>query len=147
MKRFIKNIPGQIANTYTIMLICFSVISQVQGKEVVPSKLLLQLLGLSVMGGILMEFSFGECIFKKMSDVKRICIFTIPFCIITFVFAVVFQWITKLSVLETYVKFIGIFLGCGILSVVIAEIEHGIRGRRYTQQLKEYQEKEGIQGE
>ncbi len=147
MKKFLKNIPGQIASTYTIMLLCFTIISTVRGFEVIPSRLLLQLFGLAVIGGVLTEFAFGQCVFRKMSDVKRICIFIIPFCVITFLFAVMFQWITRLDMIETYVKFISIFLGCGILSVGIAEIEHRVRGKKYTQKLKEYQLKEGMQNE
>ena len=41
-----------------------------------------------------------------------------------------------------YLKFIGIFLGCGLLSVLLFEIEHRIKGKEYTKKLKEYQNKE-----
>lgn len=93
-----------------------------------------------------MEIAFGQCVFRKLSDMKRVCIFMVPFAIVTFLVAVVFQWITQLNVLETYLKFIGIFVGCGVLSVLLFEIEHRIRGRQYTRKLKEYQRREQKDG-
>lgn len=142
MKKFVKRVPAQIASTYTIMLLCFTVISLSRGVETMPFVLLPELFILAVVGGILMEFAFGECIFKKLSDMKRVCIFIVPFAVITFGLAVFFQWITELNTLGTYLKFIGIFMGCWALSVVLFEIEHRIKGREYTRKLREYQEKE-----
>ena len=105
MKTFIKNLPTQIASTFTIMLICFTTISFVRGMETIPLGRLIKLFGLSVIGGILIEFAFGPCVFKKISDFTRICIFIIPFCMVTFLFAILCQWITKLHAMETYIRF------------------------------------------
>ena len=142
MREFWKKIPAQIANTYTIMLMCFTIISLISGVEMMPVKRLAELFVLAVIGGFWMEIAFGECVFQKMSDMKRVCIFIIPFAVITFILAVIFQWITRLDMIETYVLFIGIFLVCWGISVVLFEIEHRIRGKEYTQKLKEYQAKE-----
>lgn len=141
MKKFVENIPGQIAFVFTIMLINFTAISLVLGIENVPTTRLLEFFVLAIIGGVLMEFAFGKCIIKNMPVVKRICIFIVPFGLVTFLCAVIFQWITRLDKIETYIWFIGIFMVCGVLSVIIAEIEHRIRGKQYTKKLKEYQEK------
>lgn len=146
MREFIKRVPAQIASTYTIMLITFTMISSIRGVELMPVSRLAELFLLAVIGGILMEIAFGQCVFRKLSDIKRVCIFMVPFAIVTFLVAVVFQWITQLDVLETYLKFIGIFVGCGVLSVLLFEIEHRIRGRQYTRKLKEYQRREQKDG-
>jgi len=139
MKQFVKNIPGQIAGTFAIMMMCFTVISLFKGVETIPMTLLLEMFLLSVIGGIWMEFAFGTCVIKGMADAKRICLFIIPFAMVTFLCAVIFQWITELSVISTYVKFMGIFLGCWLASIVLMEVEHIIRGKKYTEKLREYQ--------
>lgn len=139
MKKFAKNIPGQITDTFAIMMLCFTVISCSMGVETIPITRLVEFFILSTIGGIWMEFAFGTCIIRKMSDVKRVCIFIVPFAIITFICAVIFQWITELKMISTYIKFIGIFLVCWVISIIIFEIEHIIRGKKYTEKLREYQ--------
>ena len=123
MKKFIKNIPGQIASTFAIMVVCFTAISFSKGIETIPTTRLAELLVLAIIGGLWMEFAFGTCIIRKMSDVKRICLFIVQFAVITFICAVVFQWITELKVVGTYIKFIGIFFICWLISILIFEIE------------------------
>lgn len=139
MKIFIKNIPGQSAVTFAIMTMCYTIITLAKGDTQMPVIRLPELFLLSVFGGILMEFAFGTCVFKQITDVKRVFIFIIPFSVITFIFAVIFRWITELKVISTYIRFVGIFIGCGILSIILFEIEHRIRGREYTKKLREYQ--------
>lgn len=139
MKEFVKNVPAQIASTFAIMMVCFTMISFAKGIETIPTTRLLELLVLAIIGGIWMEFAFGTCIIRKMSEVKRICLFIVPFALITFICAVVFQWITELNVVGTYIKFIGIFFICWLISILIFEIEHTIRGKKYTEKLREYQ--------
>ena len=132
MKKFIKNIPGQIASTFAIMVVCFTAISFSKGIETIPTTRLAELLVLAIIGGIWMEFAFG--IIKKLSDVKRICLFIVPFALVTFLCAVIFQWITELNVVGTYIKFIGIFFVCWLISIIIFEIvfvETPIRSGRY----------------
>ena len=139
MKQFLKNIPGQIAGTFAIMMLCFTVVSLLKGVEAIPLTILLELILLSAIGGIWMEFAFGTCVIKNMPDAKRICLFIVPFALVTFLCAVVFQWITELDVISTYVKFISIFLVCWVASIGIMELEHAIRGKKYTEKLREYQ--------
>lgn len=139
MKKFIKNIPGQIVSTFGIMVTCFTAIAFAKGIESIPTIRLVELLVLAILGGIWMEFAFGTCIIKKMTDVKRICLFIVPFALVTFLCAVIFGWITELNVVGTYIKFIGIFFACWLISIIIFEIEHSIRGKEYTQKLREYQ--------
>lgn len=142
MKTFFNNVPGQIARTYTVMLVCFTAISIARGVETIPTVRLAQLLLLSVIGGFLMEAAFGKCIWKQAAYGIRVCIFIVPFAGATLLCAAVFQWDVKLDEVRTYIKFAGIFIACGIVSVLLFEIEHWIRGREYTWKLKEYQNKE-----
>lgn len=139
MKHFMKNIPGQIAVTYAVMMVCFAIITWSRGIDTIPTARLAELFLLSVAGGIWMEVSFGTCLIRKMADAKRVCIFILPFAVVTFLFAVIFQWITKLKEIGTYLKFAGIFLACGMISIALFEIEHMIRGKKYTEKLREYQ--------
>lgn len=139
MKTFIKNVIEQIISTFVIMLICFTIISLGRGIITIPTMRIAELFLLAIAGGFLMEFAFGKRIIKHASNLKRVITFIIPFALVTFVCAVSFQWITELHVLETYIKFIGIFVICGLLSILLLEIEHSIRGKKYTDKLKEYQ--------
>lgn len=139
MKRFMKNIPGQITFIFTIMMVTFTLITLGRGTGMVPVTRVLELFLLSIVGGIWMEFAFGTCIVKQMAEAKRICIFIIPFAVVTLICAVTFQWITELQVIGTYVRFAGIFIGGWVLSIVLSEIEHWIRGKKYTKKLREYQ--------
>ncbi len=139
MKEFLKNIPGQIASTYTIMLVVFFIINKKMGISQVPLNRLMELFLVAVIGGILMEAAFGKCLIRRMSDKKRICLFLVPFAGITFICAALFGWVTEFDMLDTYVRFIGVFLVCGVVSLIIFEVEHQIRGREYTRKLKEYQ--------
>ena len=142
MKIFLKNSIGQIASTYAVMCLIFAIISTVRGVTTMPIMRFFELFILAVIGGVLMEFAFGKCVFKQLSDIKRVSLFIAPFAVITFLCAVIFQWITEYRSISVYLKFIGIFLGCGLLSVLLFEIEHRIKGKEYTKKLKEYQNKE-----
>ncbi len=142
MKNFWKNVSVHIVSTYTIMIVTFSCISAIKGLEVVPVNKLFELALLAVFGGIWMEVSFGTCIIKKMSDIKRACIYIVPFALVTFACAVVFQWITELDAIGTYLRFIGIFFACWVISVILFEIEHCVKSKQYTKKLREYQERE-----
>jgi len=139
MKEFMKKVPQQVASTFTIMMIVFSVIAKLKGIEFIPVMRLGELFFLAMIGGILMEFVFGKYVFKQMEDMKRVCIFIVPFAIITFLAAVIFEWFTELDSIVAYLKFFGIFLVCGAISVLLFEMEHRSRGREYTRKLKEYQ--------
>ncbi len=139
MKDFMKKVPEQVASTFTIMMISFTVISKSRGIDSIPVTRLEELLFVAILGGVLMEFAFGKCVIKQMADLKRVYIFIVPFAFITFVCAVIFEWITQLDRIGTYIQFIGIFLVCGLVSVILFEIEHWLRGKEYTKKLKEYQ--------
>ncbi len=139
MKNFVKKVPQQTANTFTIMMICFTAISKSKGIDSIPVMRLTELLFLAIIGGVLMEFAFGKSVFKQLADLKRVCIFIVPFAFITFICAVLFKWITQLDKIGTYIQFIGCFLICGVISVLLFEMEHRLRGKEYTKKLKEYQ--------
>lgn len=141
MKRFCQNALSQIGSTYAIMMAVFTLISILNGVETVPVARLGQLCILSVIGGTLMEIAFGKTIFRKLADAKRVCLFIVPFCAVTLLFALGYGWITRTDTVSTYLRFFGIFLGCGVLSVILFDIEHRLRGRRYTEKLKAYQQR------
>lgn len=141
MKQFIKNIPGQIGSTYATMVSVFFVISFCMGVETIPLMRLGQLAMVAVLGGILMELFFGNCVIKAMADITRCTLFIIAFAGITFVCAVYFQWITELDSMGTYLSFIGIFAICWAVAIFMGELEHHFRGKKYTKKLQEYQKR------
>lgn len=141
MKQFLKNTSVQVTNTYAIMVLVFFFISFCMGVETIPLMRLAQLAMVAVLGGILMELYFGNCVIKRMADITRCTLFMISFAAITFVCAVYFQWIVHLDSMRTYASFIGIFAVCWVVAVMIGEVEHYFRGKQYTQKLKEYQKR------
>jgi|GEM_PF-1572385 len=141
MKRFCQNALSQIGSTYAIMMAVFTLISILNGVEAVPVARLGQLCILSVIGGTLMEIAFGKIVFRRMADAKRVCLFIVPFCVVTLLFALGYGWITRTDALSTYLRFFAIFLACGVLSVILFDIEHHLRGRKYTEKLKAYQQR------
>ena len=141
MKQFLKNTAVHITNTYAIMVLVFFFISFCMGVATIPLMRLAQLAMVAVWGGILMELYFGNCVIKKMAELTRCTLFVISFAAITFVCAVYFQWIVHLDSMRTYASFIGIFAACWVVAVIIGEVEHYFRGKKYTQKLKEYQKR------
>lgn len=138
MKTFIKNVPWQFARTYTVMLVCFTATGCAKGVETVPMARLAELLCLAVVGGFLMEASFGKCIFKRMAYPKRVCVFVVLFAGATYACAAIFGWGDEME-LGDYIRIAGLFIACGLLSVTLFEIEHWARGREYTWKLRDYQ--------
>lgn len=141
MKQFMKKIPGQICSTYATMVSVFFVISFCRGVETIPLMILGQLAMVAVLGSVLMELYFGTCVIKKMADITRCTLFIISLAAITFVCAVYFQWITELNSMRTYFSFIGVFAICWVVAIILGELEHYFRGKKYTQKLKEYQKR------
>ena len=137
MKIFIKELPKQVAYTFTMMLVVFLSIGLVIGIEQISIYRLVQLLGIAVFGGALQLIAFSDIFISKMSDIKRLLIFMIPFVIITLIFAIVFNWFS-INLIKSWVIFFGIFLVCFIISIILFEVEHRIKGEKYTGKLLEY---------
>ena len=137
MRIFMKELPKQVAYTFTIMMIVFLSIGFVRGVEAISIYRIIQLLGIAILGGILQLIAFSDIFIKKVSDIKRLLIFIVPFGVITFIFAILFSWFSINSI-KSWIIFFGIFLGCFILSYIISEIEHKIKGEEYTIKLIEY---------
>ena len=129
------------------MVAVFFVISFCRGVETIPLMMLGQLAMVAVFGGVLIELFFGHCVIKAMADITRCTLFIISLAAITFVCAVYFQWITELDSMRTYLSFIGVFVICWVVAIVIGELEHYFRGKKYTQKLKEYQQRGERDGE
>ena len=147
MKQFMKNIPVQICSTYSTMVTVFFIISFCMGVETIPLIRLGQLALVAVLGSILMELYFGTGVIKNMADITRSTLFVISLAAVTFVCAVHFQWITKLDSMRTYLSFIGAFAICWVVAIILGELEHYFRGKKYTQKLKEYQKRGDRDGE
>lgn len=137
MKIFMKELPKQIAYTFTIMMIFFLSIGFVRGIEEISIYRIIQLLGIAILGGILQLIAFSDIFINKVSDIKRLLIFIVPFGVITLIFAILFSWF-PINSIKSWIIFFGIFLGCFILSYIIFEIEHKIKGKEYTIKLIEY---------
>lgn len=137
IKQFFKMLPIETAKIFTIIMTVHITISLVLGVEVISVNRNLQLLAISVLGGALMLTAFSDIFVKKISFIWRLVIFIVPFFIITMIFAIVFSWID--FDFYRWLIFIGIFLVCFSLSLIIYFVECKIKGKKYTEKLIEYQ--------
>lgn len=140
MKMFIKRLPHEVAQIFLIMMIVFFVLALLNGVESISVYRIGQLLGIAVIGGALLLIAFSDVFIKKVSYIVRICVFIVPFFFVTLIFALLFSWFTNANII-TWLIFIGIFLFCFALSIVIYLITVKIKGKEYTQKLIEYQNK------
>lgn len=140
MRVFMKRLPQEVAHIFSIMMVVFIALALMNGVESVSVYRIAQLLGIAVLGGALMLIAFSDIFIKKVSYIVRICVFIVPFFFITLIFAVMFSWF-KIANIITWAWFIGIFLFCFALSVVIYLVTTKIKGKEYTEKLIEYQNK------
>ena len=143
MNLFFKRLPHEVAQIFSIMMVVFFFTALILGVESFSVYKIGQLFGIAIFGGALMLVSFSDIFIKKVSYIIRICIFIVPFFFITMIFALVFSWFTA-SNLMPWLLFIGIFLFCFGLSIVIYLISSKIKGKEYTEKLIEYQSKNNV---
>ncbi len=140
MKFFIKRLPHEVAQIFSIMMVVFFVIALLKGVESVSVYKIGQMLGIAIIGGALMLITFSDIFIKKVSYIVRICVFIISLFLVTLIFALLFSWFANANIM-IWLSFIGIFLACFALSVVIYLITVKIKGKEYTKKLIEYQNK------
>ena len=140
MKLFFKELPKQVAYTFTTMITVFLAIALIRGIETMSIHRLLQLFIIAIIGGAMQLVAFSDIFISKMSDIKRLTIFIIPFVIITMIFAILFNWF-DVNMIKSWIIFFSIFLGCFAISIILFEIEHRIKGEKYTSKLIEYKNK------
>ena len=143
MKLFIQKLPHEVAQIFSIMMVVFFFTALINGVENISVYRIGQLLAIAVFGGAFMLVAFSDIFIKKVSYIIRICVFIVPFFLITLIFALVFSWFTTSSLMP-WLLFIGIFLFCFALSVVIYLISSKIKGKEYTEKLIEYQNKNNV---
>lgn len=140
MRIFLKRLPQEIAHIFSIMMVVFFVSALINGVESFSVYKIGQLLGIAVLGGVLLLIAFSDIFIKKVSYIVRICIFIVPFFFVSLIFALAFSWFTSANIIN-WLWFIGIFIFCFALSIVIYLITTKIKGKEYTQKLIEYQNK------
>ncbi|MBQ8796250.1 MAG: hypothetical protein IJZ54_07485 [Clostridia bacterium] len=144
MKEFFAKLPQSIMLIFGIMMIVFTSVAFINGFETVSVYRIFQLLGIAVIAGALMLVAFSDIFIKKMNQILRAVIFMIPLMITTLVFALAFSWFSTGNI-KSWAIFITIFLvcfaGCFVIFLIINFIEKLIRGKKYTEKLKEYQNK------
>ncbi|MBQ7385917.1 MAG: hypothetical protein IJW04_05350 [Ruminococcus sp.] len=145
MKEFFAKIPQSIMLVFGIMITVFSVTKYISGfRSDISIYMIFQLLGIAVVAGALMLVAFSDIFIKKMNRILRCIIFMIPLMITTLVFALAFSWFPTGSI-KSWAIFLTIFLvcfaGCFVIFLIINFIEKLIRGKKYTEKLKEYQNK------
>ena len=144
MKEFFAKLPQSIMLIFGIVIVVFTTVAFANGFEALSVYRVYQLLGIAVIAGALMLVAFSDIFIKKMNQVLRAVIFMIPLMITTLVFALAFSWFPTGS-LKSWAIFLTIFLvcfaGCFVIFLIINFIEKLIRGRKYTEKLKEYQNK------
>lgn len=87
MKLFLKELPQQVASTFTMMMIVFLVIGIFNGVETMSIARIIQFIGIAIIGGALQLVAFSDIFIEKLSHVKRLLVFILPFGIVTFLFA------------------------------------------------------------
>ena len=91
-----------------------------------------------------MLIAFSDIFIKKLNPVLRAIMFMIPLMITTLGFALVFSWFPAGNI-KSWAIFLTIllvcFAGCFVIFLVINFIEKLIRGKKYTEKLREYQNK------
>lgn len=144
MKEFFAKLPQSIMLIFGIVMIVFTSVAFINGFEAVSVYRIFQLLGIAVIAGALMLLAFSEIFIKKLNPVLRAVIFMIPLMITTLIFALAFSWFPTGNI-KSWAIFITIFLvcfaGCFVIFLIINFIEKLIRGKKYTEKLKEYQNK------
>lgn len=138
-KLFFKKLPAEVFQLFGIMMMVFIASALMNGIESFSIYRIVQLFGIAVLGGALILIAFSNIFFKKIHYIIRICIFILPFFFITLAFAVAFSWFT--SNILNWLVFIGIFLFCFALSIAVYLITLKVKGKEYTEKLKEYQNK------
>lgn len=140
IKIFMKRLPHEIAQIFSIMMVVFFVSALINGVECFSVYKVGQLLAIAVLGGVLILVAFSDIFIKKVSYIVRICIFVVPFFFISLIFAMAFAWISAENIIN-WIIFIGIFILCFALSIVIYLVTLKIKGKEYTERLIEYQNK------
>lgn len=144
MKEFFAKLPQSIMLIFGIMIVVFTTVAFANGFEALSVYRVYQLLGIAVVAGALMLVAFSDIFIKKMNQVLRAVIFMIPLMITTLVFALAFSWFPSGNI-KSWAIFLTIFLvcfaGCFVIFLIINFIEKLIRGKKYTEKLKEYQNK------
>lgn len=144
MKEFFAKLPQSIMHTFGIVMIVFTSIAFINGFEAVSVYRIFQLLGIAVIAGALMLAMFSNIFIKNMNQILRAVIYIVSLMLTTLVFALAFSWFPTGSI-KSWAIFITIFLlcfaGCFVIFLVINFIEKLIRGKKYTEKLKEYQNK------
>lgn len=140
MRIFLKRLPQEISHIFSIMMVVFFVSALMNGVESFSVYKIGQLLAIAVLGGVLLLIAFSDIFVKKVSYIVRICIFIVPFFFVSLIFALAFSWFTISNIIN-WIWFIGIFLLCFALSIVIYLITTKIKGKEYTEKLIEYQNK------
>lgn len=141
LRCFIKKLPCEVAQIFSIMMIVFTFSALMNGFDSISVYRIAQLFAIAVLGGALILFAFSDIFLKKVSYILRICTFIIPFFLISLACAFAFSWISTENLMN-WIVFIGIFLFCFMLSIVIYLITVKIKGKEYTDKLIEYQNKD-----
>ena len=144
MKEFFAKLPKTIMFVFGVMITVFSTMALVNGFEALSVYRIFQLLGIAVIAGALMLIAFSDIFIKKLNPVLRAIMFMIPLMLTTLGFALAFSWFPAGNI-KSWAIFLTIllacFAGCFVIFLVINFIEKLIRGKKYTEKLKEYQNK------
>ncbi|MBQ8000131.1 MAG: hypothetical protein IJ298_02800 [Ruminococcus sp.] len=144
MKKFFTRLPREVLLFFGVVMIVFTTVACINGFEAVSVCRIFQLLGIAVIAGALMLIAFSDIFIKKMNQILRAVIFIIPLMLTTLIAALTFSWFPAGSLKAWAIFFticLGCFTGCFVIFLIIHFIESMVRGKKYTEKLKEYQSK------
>lgn len=144
MKKFFTRLPREVLLIFGVMIIVFTTVAFINGFEAVSVYRIFQLLGVAVIAGALMLIAFSDIFIKRMHQILRAVIFIIPLMLTTLIAALAFSWFPAGNLKAWaifFTIFLGCFAGCFVIFLIIHFIESTVRGKKYTEKLKEYQNK------
>ena len=141
LKLFFKKLPGEVLQIFGIIMTVFLAVALINGVESFSIYRIAQLFGIAVLGGVFILIAFSDIFFKKVPYILRLCLFIAPFFLVTLICAITFSWLPFANIFN-WIIFIGIFLFCFTISMIIYIITLKVKGKEYTEKLKEYQNKQ-----
>ncbi len=144
MKRaldLILSIKNGAAMAFVGMLMLYVVIGWFFGLHSISFALIWQFLFIALITGTMQFICFTEHVVKTMRYPLRLLLFALPLYLCISAFAAAFRWFPL--TLTSWLLFTAIFLVAFAIITAVFEAYFRITGRRYTQMLDAFKERQG----
>ncbi len=144
MKRFISYVLSMKTNAcyiFTAILLFYSLSDIIWGGTGLTGVLILEVMGLSMLCGMVQVLVYSDLIFKRMAYTPRTVLLGLVLLVLVTGFAILFHWF-PVDRAVGWLAFLGIFLLVFLGLTVGFEVVFRLTGRRYTSLLLDRQEGE-----